>query len=438
MGSKSVFAGMTLLLATAFPCSALELELQAGVFTYDNSFGIDYVAPKMSGPESIQEYPEQKLKYPFVSVAPGQDVFLLFLAVHDDQYRLHAYRLKDLMDGGLAANPVRTRPDSWRGTDLFAEPPPRIRAFFRGGAFLETDDDGPAVLLRVSDAKEILKDDSVRDYGKWEKRWAYVGSRGLVVDGGKKPFFECREVFSVDYDGDGVFAIGYQDDDQTPRVCLRREPAGEKCGCEPLSAQPELDPRFSGDGRLLATAAKNQGSWDLRVYAVASTSGVPKTKLLRSVPDVDYYDITTESFAYPGSYGWADGRLYFKRKLRSRSQADAEQEAREGRTVHRISCAEGATSCELESLRAPGCVRLRKPTSEVGRELAWLAAETRRCQGEPSRPALEVDVKEIVWAQPYHYDGETYLAAEAIVRPNHEQKYKQGKWFSRILIFRVK
>lgn len=438
MELKSVFAGFCLALATCAPSSAQKLEFVAGVFTYSKFYGVDYDPPiRVSNGVIVA----QKLKYPFVSAAPGEGELLLLLAIHDDQYRLHAWRLEDLMEGNLGVLPARSHPASWPTPDPFSSPP-RIVAFFRGGTFLETNN-GEAILRRVSDAKEIWKGDSLRDYGHWRKHRAYAGSTGLVLDDDRSPFFDCLEVFSVDYNNDGVFAIGYQDESREPRICLRSRPAAKSCECEPSSRVPGFDPRFSRDGRLFATVAKQDDLWNLHVYSLAAGNGESREPV-KTVPDVAYYDITTESFVYLGSYGWAENQLFFKKRLRTRGEVSEQDQARQARSVYRIVCTEGAASCgEPELLQPPECVRLVPPESTAGTELVWLKADADECQGKLAHPekkelALDLDIKEIVWAQPFRHQGETFLAVEAITRPRYTLQLKQTKWLSRILIFRVR
>jgi len=163
--------------------------------------------------------------------------------------------------------------------------------------------------------------------------------------------------------------------------------------------------------------------------------------------DVAFYDITIDAFAYPGSYGWSGRDLFFKRKGRSTTTGEPPSQEAMLRTVYRISCDEAGSRCgDPQPWTAPDCVRLRPPQNfpktmaqldAASKDILWLVSAG-GCGGKIRIPALQVDVQEIVWAQPFRHAGLTYLAAQTVVRPRYQDNLKQKKWLSRILIFRLR
>jgi len=380
------------------------LVFAAGAFLFDSRYEVDLDA--------------RKHKYPLVS-----DDFLLFLEVGGEGYRLYAYPLSDALSSGpwLKA-PALVYPEENADAGLFAGPAATVRAFFRGPAFLEITGEGTPVLRQCPSGRALSSGAPVRDYlGRVE---ALVGPDGLEV--GDRPAFTCKEVFAFD-EHDGVFAVSYQDLEGRQRVCLVSGRGAKNCDCGPLSDRAEFGPRFSQDGRWLAVAAKEGQRWDLHVYAV---NGGEAKGPVATVADIAFYDVTTEDFVYPGSFEWVGSTLYFVGRHSARERA-----------LQRLGCKGGrCTSPEL--VETPACVQIApyagSGLAEDSKGVSWAPATAGCSETDPLTGQLEV--REIVWAQPFVHEGVVYLAAESVVRPRHAAAaHLSGRlrWLSRILVFRV-
>ncbi len=448
MQTASHRAQLTLfLLALLSPCiaarvAAEELEFVTGAFRFLPVFGIDFLAetetslPNQGDLNDIR----QSLKYPLVCHPDGRNA-LVFLASFDKQTRIYAYRLDELLDRSdwRRRLPLLRWPDAWQERDELRKPPPQITAYFQGGAF--TEKTGDQVSLRsIQAGAKLPQGKPIRDFRQWRGVRAWVDSDGLKVKG--TLFFECREVSAVD-SRPGLFAIGFQDSAQRFRVCLRANKAKARCQCDPLPEGNQYEPAFSADGRFLAVATRNGGHWDLYIYALDQGSdSVPKPEQVATQSDVAFYDVTTDSFVYRGSYSWAGRGLFYKPKMRNRGDEKSYAEMR--RSVKMVTCID--KSCEApQTLLAPPCIRLRAPEGfptstrkldAISKDLIWLD-NGGTCGDTPELPTLDVDVDEIEWIQTFERAGSTYLATQAIVRPRYSPDLKQTQWMTRILIFRV-
>jgi hypothetical protein len=456
------------------PAQAVDLHFISAILNVDTeTLGIDHTNVR----DDRGTFPELRLRYPYAV----SDHLILLKDIENNPRETRAL-LFPLAPAGAAQLPLNAIPQttpSERSTAQMFAPPGEVRqpvlGFFSGLTYpmVKQRDEGGWSVVELAPGGAVVKSyaegeniDEVRQLSA-EERLVVAGGR-LVRKGPDETFTMWdRDVKSFDIGRDtGLVAIGYRDDDNNGRVCIKRlsAPCSEPCLADiapesraaaaqtgpfaDLTTAPAavtrgvLYPLLSASGRHLAVIREipdRKSRGNLEIYDLHDPAA---PRRIADIPDVHFFDVRLyeDPFSYPRSYSWVGERIVFR---------PAEQGAQSRRFGY-LDADRCTDTCEPLFAELPDCVvydypALKEEVQEPGKSVLMVRAAPADmgCTDEArARGFVELKIMGIDEVQAHRNAGSDYLYAQVTLRSmnsvfNDAPGGKLPEPQSRVVIFRL-